>query len=81
MPDIFSQIDSAPPLLVALTALGLLTGAFRLVDPDAHGSSRGVGGPAMIAAGLLFLYAGIAAGGGSAHLEQAAKNFVTGFFV
>ena len=70
MPDIFSQIDSAPPLLVALTALGLLTGAFRLVDPDAHGSSRGVGGPAMIAAG-----------GGSAHLEQAAKNFVTGFFV
>ncbi|QFU09001.1 hypothetical protein PARPLA_01864 [Rhodobacteraceae bacterium THAF1] len=81
MTNVASYIDTAPPLLVALTAFALLTGAFRLADPEGRSGRRGVGGPALIAAGLMFLYVGIAVGGGVPHLEQTVRDFVTGLFI
>ena len=79
MSNALHTLDQLPALLVCLVAFAMMTGALRLADGDMRNSRRGPGGLAHVAAGLLFLYVAISAGGGTPVLEQGLRDLVTGF--
>ena len=79
MTQTLAHLPTLPPILVGLCALALMTGAFKLLDRDGQRSirvARGPGGPARIAAALLFLYTGAALAGNADRLERQVWHLI-----